>query len=135
MGKFTDLETDVFSVFNSAAWKLENVKTIPSNYLSINSGNEFISVNVIAGGESANISSVSGVLVIDIFIPAGNGPRAASLIADKLDRYLVGKSIFTGQSGATQFSSSALAHRGLDTANSSLHRSTYSVKFNYFGVL
>lgn len=133
MGKFTDLEKDVFSVFDGVAWKAENILTVPSNFLGSEMGTEFISVSVIASGASPNTRSISGVCLVDIFIAAGGGPRRASIIADKLDSYLVGKTIPSVVNGVTQFFASSLAHKGVDKANPSLHRSTYTVTFNHFG--
>jgi hypothetical protein len=133
MGKFTRLQEDAFSIFNSAEWKAENIKTFPNNFITVNPGNEFIRVSIIGSGIGINLESVSGVFIIDIFTSAGNGPRQASLIADKLDQYLVGKSI-SGESGSvTQFSNSALDARGLDRDNPALFRSLYTIPFNYFG--
>lgn len=71
--------------------------------------------------------------MIDIFVTAGNGPSRSLLIADKLDQYLVGKSIETVQSKVTQFMNSNFAHRGVDTDNPTLFRSSYTIPFNYFG--
>ena len=134
MGKYENLEKDVFSIFASTLWKNENIKTFPVNFIELNPGNEFIRASVIPSGNGINLTSISGVLIIDIFTSAGNGPKKTSLIADKLDSYLVGKSVSTVNNNSTQFNKSALAHVGLDTVNSALYRATYSIPFNYFGV-
>lgn len=133
MGKYLDIQNDIFSIFNSTAWKAENIKTYPSNFIAVNSGNEFVRVSIIPSGVGVNLKSVSGVLIIDIFTPAGNGPKAAALIADKLDTYLVGKSLTTGIGSVTQLKSSALQLLGNDKDNSALYRSNYTIPFNYFG--
>jgi len=134
MGKYENLEKDVFSIFASTLWKNENIKTFPVNFIELNPGNEFIRASVIPSGNGINLTSISGVLIIDIFTSAGNGPRRTSLIADKLDSYLVGKSVSTVSGNSTQFNKSALSYVGLDTVNSALYRATYSIPFNYFGV-
>jgi hypothetical protein len=134
MGKYIGLQDDVFSIFNSATWKAEQIKTYPSNFVAVAAGNEFIRVSIIASGSGLNLKSVSGVLIIDIFTSAGNGPRQAFLIADKIDQYLVGKSVTTTSGYKTQFSNSSLDIRGLDRDNPSLSRSIYTIPFNYFGV-
>lgn len=134
MGKYANLEKDVFSVFSASNWVAENIKTYPNNFLAINAGNEYIRVLVIPNSNGINLRSVSGVLIIDIFISAGSGPNKASLIADKLDLYLVGKSKTTGLNNITQFKNSTLSHVGVDKDNPSLYRSTYTIPFNYFGV-
>jgi hypothetical protein len=134
MGKFASLEKDIFSVFGATEWLAENIATEPDNFFGKNTGNEYIRVIIIAGRPSVNCTSVSGQLSIDIFIPAGVGPNKASLIADKLDSYLVGKVISSATGNATQFGSSTLASNGIDSANPSLFRFIYSIPFNYFGV-
>jgi len=134
MGKYENLEKDVFSIFGSTLWKNENIKTFPVNFIELSPGTEFVRVSVIPSGNGINLTSISGVLIIDIFTSAGNGPRRTSLIADKLDSYLVGKSVSTITGNSTQFKNSALSYVGLDTVNSALYRATYSIPFNYFGV-
>lgn len=134
MGKYQNLETDAFSIFASTPWKNENIKTFPANFIELSPGNEFIRVSVIPSGNGINLTSISGVLIIDIFTSAGNGPKKTSLIADKLDSYLVGKSVSTITGNRTQFNNSSLSYVGLDTVNSALYRATYSIPFNYFGV-
>lgn len=134
MGKYLNLQSDLFSIFDSAAWKAENIRTYPSNFVAVNSGNEFIRVSIIPSGNGINLSSVSGVIIIDIFTSAGNGPKAAILIADKLDSYLVGKSVKTVSNVVTQFSNSTLSSGSTDRDNSALYRVSYTIPFNYFGV-
>jgi len=134
MGKYERIQSDVFSVFNQATWKAEAIKTYPVNYISVTQDTEFIRVSVVPSGRGINLISSSGLVLIDIFISAGNGPRRTSLIADKLDQYLVGKSIVTQDNANTQFGQSSLNSRGLDIDNPTLYASTYSIPFNYFGV-
>lgn len=134
MGKYETLEIDVFSVFDSTDWKAEAIKTYPANFVAVNPGNEYIRVMIIPSGGGMNLRSLSGVIIVDIFTPAGNGPRRTSTIADKLDQYFVGKS-FSSQAGATtQLGKSSLQPIGVDKDNSALYRSTYTIPFNYFGV-
>jgi hypothetical protein len=135
MGKFKNLQDDVYSIFGSNAWKAENIKTFPANFTSTNQGNEFIRISVVAGNSSVNLQSVSGLLIIDIFTSAGDGSARTALIADKLDQYLVGKSIKTVEGTLTQFLSSTLQPRGNDAVNPALYRSVYSIPFNYYGVM
>lgn len=129
MSKYQDLEENIFSVFATNAWQAENIKTFPSNFLALNAGNEYIRVSIIPAGEGININSVSGILIIDIFTSAGSGPKAATLIADKLELYLAGKKIDN-----TQFFASTLSYLGLDIDNRALYRSSYSIPFKHFGV-
>ena len=134
MGKFTAVEDAIFSVFATNAWQSEGVETIPANYVSpANPGGDFIRVNVISNGKGVNTVSVSGMLIVDIFTSAGQGPRPATVIADKLESYLRNQSIITSK-GTTQFHGGAFTLKGLDTANPTLFRSSYSIPFHFYGV-
>lgn len=135
MGKYANLQDDIFSVFSSEAWKAESIKTFPVNFTTVNQGNEFIRVSIVPGGQGLNLNSVSGVLIVDIFTSAGTGPKRSSSIADKLDQYLVGKSLSTVANAVTQFSTSNLDLRSVDRDNPTLFRSIYTIPFHYYGVL
>lgn len=132
MGKYLNLQDDIFSIFNSNTWKAENIKTFPANFVAVSQGNEFIRVSIISSKSGININSVSGVLIIDIFTSAGNGPKQPSFIADKLDQYLAGKSVTTQANAVTQLMESTLDFRGVDKNNPALFRSLYTIPFNYF---
>lgn len=132
MSRYEQLEKDVYSVFASKEWKAEDIKTFPTNFVVMNTTNdEFIRVSVIPSGKAINRYSLSGVLIIDIFTAAGQGTRRASIIADILDNYLLNKSRTTG-TGVTQFGISSLAHVGPDKALPVIHKSTYTITFNFF---
>ena len=133
MGKYIQLENAVFSIFDSTAWKAENIKTYPSNFVAVNPGNEFLKLTVIPGSPGINLISVSGQLILDIFTPAGNGPRRPTTIADKLDEYLSGQSISTPD-GSVQFKSSSFNFSGVDSDNASLYKSIYAIPFQFYGV-
>jgi len=132
--KYTDLQNDVFSIFASSAWQAESINTYPSNFVGTNTSNEFIRVTIVPSGPGINLLSISGIIIIDIFTPAGEGPNRPSVIADLLDTYLVGKSFNTG-SGVTQLTNSSMEHRGRDPENNALHRSIYSIPFSFYGVV
>lgn len=134
MNKYASIETDIFSVFDSASWKLENIKTLPDNFTQTGNIKEFIRLSIIPSStEQKNI--VRGILNIDIFIEAGLGSSRAMIIADKLDKYLAEKVLSTTLNGTTQFFTSSLATSGTDAVNKALYRHKYVIPFNYFGVL
>lgn len=132
-GVYENLHKDIFSVFGAAGWVAESITTFPENFTGAVSSREYIRIKILANTEGLNISSIAGLLMIDIFVPAGGGPLRSSQIADRLDAYLVGRSLHLS-SGHTQFWRSSLSNFGLDTDNASLFRSIYSIPFNHFGV-
>ena len=135
MNKFSNLQADIFSVFASDSWKAEDIKSFPDNMTPLDAGIPFIRLSIISSDKGVNLASASGVLIVDIFTSAGNGPNQASLIADKLDLYLAGKSLSTVANNVTQFQASSFQHSGVDKDNKALYRSTYSIPFSHFGVL
>lgn len=130
MGKYSDLFSNVYSVFGMPEWQAENIVTIPSNFTGSVSNEDYIRVSVISGAQGLNLRSASGIIIIDIFVKYGLGPAAVGIIADKLDSYLVGKTI----SGETQFRNSTLTLLGMDPDNNALFRAKYVISFNHFGV-
>jgi hypothetical protein len=134
MNKYATLFKDVYSVFATANWIAESIKTFPDNFVGSVVGDTYIRVGIFASGGSVNCRSVSGLLMIDIFVPAGGGTKEVARIADKLDTYLAGQEIKTTENGKTFFVSSNLAVLGNDRDNPSLYRASYSIPFNYFGV-
>jgi len=135
MGKYEALESLSLSIFGTQEWQSEDIVTMPSNFIGDAPNNEYIRVHIIMDTPKsgyAKLEHMQGQMMIDIFIPSGEGPSRASAIADALDKYLVGKSLSNG-TGRVQFSSSLLSHVGLDKANQKLHRSLYSIPLSYFG--
>lgn len=133
-GKYVALQEAVFSIFAKDEWKAEGIKTYPSNFIPVVTSDTFLRVSIIPSGSSVNQSSTSGLLMVDIFTPAGVGLTNASNILDALDRYLNRKAISTDK-GLLQFNYSSAEHKGVDSVNSSLYRSLYSIPFNFFGVI
>lgn len=131
MSKYATLVLDIFSIFGSPEWELEEIRAIPSNFSMSLEEKEYIRIGIISGEKGPNLNSVSGIVNIDIFTPAGEGDLRASQIADVLDRFMNGKSKATG-SGVTQFMASTLSNLGLDSANPALYRSQFSIPFTYF---
>jgi hypothetical protein len=131
MGKYIEIQTRIFNVFNLATWKAEKIKTLPNNFVGNKDLKEFIRVSIIPSGTGINLASISGVLIIDIFCEAGNGPTRSFTIADKLDSYLVGQALIPSAGVLLQFRNSAFSPVGLDTDDPSMFRSTYTIPFNY----
>jgi len=134
MDKYASLYKDVYSVFGAAGWLAESIKTFPENFVGTVVGDEYIRIFVLPSGKGENWRSVSGLVMIDIFIPAGGGTSRIAQIADKLDKYLAGQSFSVTANGKTSFFSSNLSVLGNDKDNPSLYRASYSIPFNYFGV-
>ncbi len=134
MGKYSNLDSNIFGLFGSKFWTKTKIKTYPSNFQIRDPGTEFIKLSVIPNEFGINRQSVAGVLIIDIYTASGDGPKRVSTIADELDLFLSGKTL--GSDGSTvQFKQSSIAPFGVDTDNESLYRTVYTIPFNYFEVL
>lgn len=130
MSKYEDLYLDVYGVFDTPEWVAENIKTIPNNFPGDVNSNTYIRVTIIPADQGVNGQSVGGIINIDIFVPTGFGPKEIATIADKLDKYLAGKTKQTG-TGSTQFFESYLNGGSVDKDNPSLYRVIYSIGFNH----
>jgi hypothetical protein len=134
MGKYTRAQNHIFSVFDSATWKAEAIKTIPQDVIASNLGEAYIRVAIVFG-KGINRNSVSGVCIIDIYTAISEGPTPSLIIADKLDNYLQNKSVKPLLSNSpVQFGESSVVSKGADKANLQLLRTQYTIPFNLFGV-
>jgi len=133
MGKYTELQDGIFSIFGGADWLAESISTYPQNFIPQTASTEFIRVSILSGTPGINLESVEGQILIDIFIAAGDGPTRLTAIADALDLHFVGKLIDAG-AGKVQFHKSVLGTLRSDADDSSLQSAVYSIPFNYFGV-
>jgi hypothetical protein len=134
MGKYTDMESLVSSVFASAEWLAETIVTHPSNFEGDVVSNEYIRMKILSvSGEAffGKLDNIHGQVIIDIFTPAGEGPKRSSEIADTLDKYLVGR-VLTSSNGCLQLGMSYLVGYGADKANEMLYRAIYTLNFTYF---
>lgn len=134
MGKYSNIDSNVYSIFGLTSWIAEKIKTYPANFVAIDRPSEFIKVSIIPSGPGINLNSVSGVIIIDIYVPAGKGPQRASLIADKLDTYLSGQTLYP-TNACIQLLTSSVSVNGVDKEDPSLYRTTYTIPFNYFEVM
>lgn len=134
MNKYSNLHNIVYSVFGSSTWQSEGIPTYPVAFNNPGSLSCFIRVDIVASGENLATfpTSTAGQLIIDIFFPNGDGNKKAIDMADTLDKYFAGKSLFG--LGHLQLSTSTLVPMGIDLQNTSLMRYKYSVSFNYYGV-
>lgn len=135
MPKYEDALLQVFSIFGSANWKSQNIKTYPSNFVAKEATSEFIRVSIIPNGRGINLKSVSGLLIIDIFVSAGEGPKRIFQIADKLDEYLCGKTVKTASLNKVQMQNSSVSSAKVEDNNPAICRASYSIPFSYFGVI
>ncbi len=131
---FSKIKSDVYGVFASAGWTATGYKTYPDNYSgAIDSSSAFIRVTILPGKSTIDAhglkKKLSGMLILSIFVKAGNGDSELFSIADSIDSFFQGKTLTNG----TQFGTSTLMKLGLDPADKSLYRGDYSINFKAYG--
>jgi hypothetical protein len=131
---FSKIKSDVYGVFASSTWTATGYKTYPDNYSgAIDSSAAFIRVTILPGKSTIDAhglkKKLSGMLILSIFVKAGNGDAELFSIADSIDSFFQGKTLTNG----TQFGTSTLMKLGLDPADKSLYRGDYSINFKAYG--
>jgi len=132
--KYSSLQEDINAIFASQPWLDLQIETHPEGFVGNTYEKEYVVVTIIASEPKTSITSVSGQILIDIYIPAGLGLKRAYEIADLLDEQMAGKVLYNTLAGTTQLGSSSLQGRGTDKDNQSLYRAIYSIPFTFFGV-
>ena len=131
---YSNLLTDVYSVFASASWVTTGYKAYPIHYSgAIDSTQPFIRISVLpAKGEvdSHGITKkIQGLLILSIYVSAAEGATKLFQIADTIDGFFEGKTLTNG----TQFKTSYINTLGLDSANDALYRGDYTINFTAYG--
>lgn len=126
MGKYSSAQTDIFNLLNQLK---SDVRVFPNNFKGEKGDPPFVRVTIVPSGPPLNASSLSGVLLVEIFTAWGEGPDSSTNIADKLDKHLQYKSV-----GQTQLFNSSMDRQERDKDNQALSRTIYSLPFSHFGV-
>jgi hypothetical protein len=130
MGRFTQTLSGATGVFGTEEWKATKIETQPENYKARVGQSEYIRVTSLMSNKPINRRSVSGLLVVDIFVETARGPRRGSEIADLLDSFLANKS-FAATDGMVQFLTPAYQAIGEDKDLPSLYHYSFTVPFNF----
>ena len=131
MGKYERALKDIYSIFDSDAWKIFAIKTFPENYKGDDS--EYIVLSVAFAKPGLNRESSSGMLFVEIYTEANKGPLRGLEIASMLDSILSEKSVLADLKLNTQFQRGSVVPMGVDKENPFLFRHSYSIPFSHFG--
>ncbi len=134
MSMYSKLKSDIYGLFASSAWTTTGYKAYPANYSgTIDTTTSFIRISILPGRGTVDAhgfkKKFSGMLILSIFVKAGNGDAELFTIADTLDSLFQGKTLTNG----TQFGASTVMKLGLDPADKSLYRGDYSINFKAYG--
>jgi len=131
MANFKSIETNIHSVFASAAWLATGIKTYPENFKGKPNG-EFIRFSVVFSRDGLNIGN--GTMIVDIFTVVNTSIARALEIVDIIETFFSGKTIGLA-SESTQFLFGSFQTSGADSADPGLFRSKYSLPFTHTGAL
>jgi len=131
---YTQLLDDIGRAVSVGDWTSLGIATYPDNYQGkINSNLEFCRINVLPAASTTYgygaKKQLSGVIIVSIFVKAGEGQKRVMQIADALDNVLQYKNLING----TELGASYTSMEGLDTANNSLYRARYTIPFKLYG--
>jgi len=119
--RYTNLKNTIFQLLNILPGP---IKYYPDNFEKIEKNTARVSIVV---GDSDIYKNLTGLLIIDIFISANEGPSALYSIADQLDNLMLKKTI-----NGVQFFTSTMSPLGHDVDNPVLFRGRYQLNFTYF---
>lgn len=125
---------DIESVFASLVWTTNNISIYPDNYQGdINTENEFCRLNVLPSSSDLHSyggnKRLEGLVIVKIFVKAGEGQSRVMSISDILDISLQNKRLTNG----TELGTSYLNVEGLDPVNKSLYSARYVIPFKLYG--
>jgi hypothetical protein len=126
---YTLIKKDIYEVLDS----ITGFKVYPDNYTGSKTGTSYITTLILPGNGYWNAygakKTMSGMLVISIYVQAGKGDAEIATIADTLDTKFQAKTLTNG----TQFGASNLKMVGLDPKNPAIYRADYGINFKYYG--
>ena len=121
------------ALFASSAWTSNSIATYPADYQgSMSNKEEFVKVSILPSEGEVYAYGVKkvlkGLIIVDIFVRAGLGPRRAAAISDMLD------AVFQNSSPTTsmELGVSHLEYNGLDPVNNSLATARYTINFTFY---
>ena len=131
---YTQVKEDIYNVFASSAWANTGYAAYPFNYSGpIDYTKTVIRISILTPSSKLKSFSfgkeLSGLLILSIFVKAGEGDNSLFAVADVLDSFFEGKTLTNG----TQFGPSNLKALGLDPANDTLYRGDYTITFKIHG--
>jgi len=131
---FHNVLSDINSVFASSSWISNSIAIYPENYQgTISNSDEFLRFSVLPSASEylayGGDKELKGLLMIRIFVKAGEGQTRPMQISDILDDFFENKTLTNN----TEFGTSYMNVEGLDPANQSLYRAQYIIPFKVYG--
>jgi hypothetical protein len=128
-------------MFTKYYWVSQEINLYPDNYQgTIANHNEFLRINILPSNSSANYGgskNLEGLVIISIYVKAGEGQKRVMEIGDILDVLLQHKNTSNTIGGVQikgpELGTSYLTIGGLDPANKALYSAKYTIPFQSYG--
>jgi len=138
---YEDARNTIEYMFTQSYWTGQNIDLYPDNYQgTIANHNEFLRINILPSESSSNYGgkkNLSGLVIITIYVKAGEGQKRVMQISDILDVLLQYKNTSYTLSGTTikgpELGASYLTVGGLDLVNKALYSAKYTIPFQSYG--
>jgi len=131
---FELLLADINSVIASGTWQATGIEVLPENYFGdIGNTNEYCRLSVLPSSSNnrdyQGSVNLTGLIILRIFVKAGEGQKRIMQISDALDTVFQNKKLVNG----TELGTSFVRMEGIDSDNKSLYGATYQINFIYYG--
>ncbi|MDB4378623.1 hypothetical protein N9Z41_02515 [bacterium] len=131
---FKNVLDDILTVFSLPNWTTQNIDMYPNDYQgAISNEKEYCRISVFPSNSQnlahGDIKSLSGTVIIKIFVEAGEGQSRLMEVAEALDSVLQNKKLTRG----TELYTSYLNVEGLDPSNQALTSASYIIPFTLYG--
>lgn len=128
---FQEAITTVYSAIGTATLSFN---CYPSDFKGTKSSPPYVKVSVLFPGNRDVIDysfnkACKGILVFSIYVKTGSGQVVPATMATELDLVFQDKRL-----GTLQFLASSLSTMGVDSSDTSLSRTDYSIPFIFYGV-
>jgi hypothetical protein len=130
MSKYVNVQRDIEGVFATSAWTSNSISAYPANFAIPANIAEFVKIEVLPLKSNIDYGrfGISGLAIIQVYVPANKGTTRILQISDLLDTVLQNKTLGNG----TQTQESLVQILGQDPETPNLFRGDYQVHFNLY---
>jgi len=133
MASYSQIIADLEAVFGDSSWTGHGVEAYPSNYapLAGTKPNEYLVIELLTSDVEEVYGAdreLRGLIIVQIYVPAGKGTRRVYEISDLLDGVLQKKELGSSIQTGTSFCDI----KGNDVDDPALFRADYTLRFSSY---
>jgi hypothetical protein len=133
MNKFDKLMKLAMRPLTEEVWTLSGIEAYPAVLVPDPLPQKFVRINVIPAGTGVNLSSGSGIVRIDVFVPVTAGLAEVASVLDLLNQCYTSKQ-YSVDTSSIQFWALTAGETARDKDNPSLSMTSLTIPFKFFGV-